>query len=87
MNAAELAEKVLAMVNDPDHINRVAAQQAARTDPWRWYCRLCGETGENADRTIRNSEAYRHVGPDGPHGQRQHIADGEHGRLLHVWCY
>lgn len=85
-DAESVVERLLAMANDPEHKNRLAAHEAARTDPWRWYCRLCGATGENADRTVRNTEAYSHVSADGPH-QHPTVADAEVGRLLHVWCY
>lgn len=64
----------------------IARRSAARTDPWRWYCRLCGQAGRSADRTVRNAEAYGHVGSDGPHAKPTVAAD-EAGRLLHVWCF
>lgn len=54
---------------------RIAEQQAARTDPWRWYCRICGATGEAPKPGERNATAAAHGTPV-----------DESGRLLHIRC-
>jgi hypothetical protein len=61
-------------------------EEAARTDPWRWYCRLCGAEGEAAASEDRDDEAASHLRDTrcGRHGI--HRAETA-GRLLHVWSY
>lgn len=81
-----LVQRLLAAVNDPEHINRLAAQAAARTDPWRWYCRICGAEGEDASRLVRNDQAYQHL-KDCRTGEREQTGTAEAGRLLHIWGY
>lgn len=59
----------------------------ARTDPWRWYCRLCGAEGENADRTVTYEQAMAHVASGQPCGRGVNVGEVQSGRLLHVWTY
>ena len=65
-------------------------KSAERTDPWVWYCRLCGAKGAVDDgpgaREQRDLEAAEHLrtAPCGRHGV---IRREESGRLLHVWTY
>jgi hypothetical protein len=69
---------------------KLAAGEAARTDPWRWYCRLCGATGAVDDgrgaRERRDEEAAGHLSGT-PCGQHEIRGRTESGRLLHVWTY
>jgi len=69
---------------------KLAAEEAARTDPWRWYCRLCGVQGAVADgpgaRERRDEEAAGHLSGT-PCGRYEIEARSESGRLLHVWSY
>ena len=57
-----------------------------RTDPWRWYCRICGAEGDTPDRDTRDAAARAHV-------EGEHWRDGdvlgwdEAGRLAHAWRY
>ena len=59
---------------------------AERTDPWRWYCRLCGAKGEAATSEDRDSEAAAHM-RDTPCGRHEIHRAETAGRLLHVWSY
>ena len=78
---------LLAMKDDPDFQQRLAEHEAARTDPWKWYCRLCGATGEHAERVKCREEAMAHVASDQPCGRGSQLGQAESGRLLHVWTY
>jgi hypothetical protein len=71
--------------NPPDPA-RLAAEEAARTDPWRWYCRLCGATGEAANRQPRDELAREHL-DKAPCGRYEVTGWASSGRLLHVWTY
>lgn len=69
----------------PDPAER-AAREAARTDPWRWYCRICGATGEKPDPVARDLEANEHLLTTRC-GNGDVFAGEDSGRLLHVWSY
>lgn len=64
----------------------VARAQAERTDPWRWYCRICGAKGADPSRVVRNDQALDHA-KECPPGGRPNIDTSETGRLLHVWSH
>jgi hypothetical protein len=57
-----------------------------RTDPWRWYCRLCATSGEASDREERDEAAAAHLRDTrcGRHAVHRWV---EAGRLVHVWSY
>jgi hypothetical protein len=74
-------DRLRAALADPDPPGKVEATQAARTDPWRWYCRLCGEEGSDPS---RDGAAWAHV--EAAHGLGD-LRSAEAGRLLHVWSY
>ena len=78
-----IAARVLAR---PVGLEALAAEEAARTDPWRWYCRLCGAAGEDPDRGGRDWEAGEHLRTT-PCGRHVVVGTAEAGRLLHVWTY
>jgi len=77
---AEIAQQII----------ELAEEEAARTDPWRWYCRLCGAEGSvdhgPAAREARDEAAEEHL-RETPCGRREVTAREESGRLLHVWTY
>jgi hypothetical protein len=77
-------DRLRAALADPDLPGKVEAAQAARTDQWRWYCRLCGEEGSDPLRAARDGAARAHV--EAAHGLA-HLGQAEAGRLLHVWSY
>ena len=64
----------------------LAAREAARTDPWRWYCRLCGASGESDGRAERDQAALAHLNST-PCGDHRFPGRAWAGRLLHVWSY
>jgi len=64
----------------------LAAHEAARTDPWRWYCRLCGSQGESAERAARDAAARAHLSGSRC-GRHRFPGRAESGHLLHVWSY
>jgi hypothetical protein len=68
----------------------IAAREAARTDPWRWYCRTCGARGAVDDgpgaRELRDREAGEHL-CETDCGRHEIAGREESGRLLHVWTY
>lgn len=74
------------IVEQPADLEKLAAREAARTDPWRWYCRLCGATGEDPDRGGRDWEAGEHLRITRC-GRYEITGSAEAGRLLHVWTY
>lgn len=88
-----VAEWVAALVarlpeaHTPEFQQRLAERQAERTDPWRWYCRLCGAEGESEDRVDARGQAYAHTGPGERCGRGKYRGESEAGRLLHVWTY
>ncbi len=57
-----------------------------RTDPWRWYCRICGAEGEAAEEAVRDLDAAAHL-EDTPCGRHAVTGWVTSGRLLHVWSY
>ena len=70
----------------PVDLARLAAEEAARTDPWRWYCRLCGAKGEAAGPGARDDVARAHLA-QAPCGRHGITGWSSAGRLLHVWTY
>lgn len=77
---------VLAMLAQPVDWEKLAAEEAARTDPWRWYCRLCGQRGEASTEEERDAGAAAHM-RDTPCGRHEIHRAEKAGRLLHVWSY
>lgn len=57
-----------------------------RTDPWRWYCRLCGAEGDAAAPDTRDQAAREHL-KQAPCGRHELTGWAIAGRLLHVWTY
>jgi hypothetical protein len=74
-------------VDTPQFQQRLAQRQLERTDPWKWYCRLCGARGESDSRTASRDEAYAHIADGQPCGHGAVKDQAEHGRLLHVWSW
>jgi hypothetical protein len=67
--AGRLAARLFQLMEEadtPEFKQRRAAQAAARTDPWRWYCRLCGAEGEDESRVVSRAAAYAHVADGQP---------------------
>lgn len=82
----ELIDRLLCAVNDPDFPTKLAREEAERTDPWRWYCRICGAEGADSDRTVSVQQAHAHL--DGCScALRPTLGQAQAGRLLHVWRY
>ena len=89
-----LRERLAAIVDDvlsrPVDYEKLAAEEAARTDPWRWYCRLCGTAGAvdhgPGARERRDEAAEKHL-RETPCGRHAIPGRAESGRLLHVWSY
>jgi hypothetical protein len=81
-----LVTRILALLDDPALPQKVAEAQAARIDPWRWYCRRCGAKGQDASRPVRNEQAARHLG-ETECGRGRYHEEAESGRLLHVWTW
>ena len=77
---------LLAKVAQPVNQERLAAREAERTDPWRWYCRLCGAKGEATLAAARDDAAADHLRTT-PCGRHEIHKTEESGRLLHVWSY
>jgi hypothetical protein len=84
--ATALYEEIMSEADGPEFWARLAAEEAARTDPWRWACRLCGATGGADERHDRNIAATAHLN-DTPCGRGTIRTSAEAGRLLHVWSY
>jgi hypothetical protein len=80
---SELAQEIIERGIDWE---KLAAQETARTDPWRWYCRLCGASGEDPDRGGRDWEAGEHLRTTRC-GRHEITGYAESGRLAHVWSY
>ena len=57
-----------------------------RTDPYRWYCRLCSTSGESLGRQERDEAATAHL-RDTPCGRYPVWRMVEAGHLVHVWSY
>jgi hypothetical protein len=79
--------KMAAEVHTVEFQQRLAEREAARTDPWRWYCRLCGETGESQERVVVMADAHGHIDDGQPCGHGRVKAESIAGRLLHVWSW
>lgn len=60
---------------------------AVRTDPWIWYCRICGATGADGDPEARDQAGLNHVNRECTCSDRPNLCQSEHGRLLHLWRY
>lgn len=56
-----------------------------RSDPWRWYCRLCGAEGEHDDELERTEAARDHARTEHPQGPGGQLVEDYSGRLMHVW--
>lgn len=86
-----LVDGLLRLLNDPEYRDqqrqRLAEHEAARTDPWVWYCRLCGAEGQDPDRITSNGQAMSHIAPGQPCGRGSQVGSDQAGRLLHVWTY
>lgn len=78
-----IVDRVLAR---PADLEALAAEEAARTDPWRWCCRLCGAEGEAGREDERDAGAAMHLETT-PCGRHATTGTSRHGRLLHVWTY
>jgi len=87
MSLSERLMDMLAEVGTPEFQQRLAEREAQRTDPWRWYCRLCAAVGESESRTETVEAAHAHVADGQPCGRGVHKAEDAAGRLLHVWSY
>ena len=83
-------EALVDILSRPVDYEKLAAEEAARTDPWRWYCRLCGAGGAVDDgpgaRERRDEDAAGHLFAT-PCGRHEIAGRAESGRLLHVWTY
>jgi hypothetical protein len=86
----ELVARLREIALNPPTPAEIAAREAARTDPWRWYCRTCGAEGAVNDgtgaREYRDKAAEEHL-RETRCGRREVTAREESGRLLHVWTY
>jgi len=86
MNSELLSRLVDEILSRPVDREKLAAEEAARTDPWRWYCRLCGTRGEAAERGDRDRDARAHLA-DTRCGRHAVVRTEEAGRLMHVWTH
>ena len=79
----ELASRILS-----DYARLVAEEVAwtPRTDPWRWYCRICGAKGKAPESSERDEAARAHLDGTGC-GRHEVTGWSQSGRLLHVWTY
>jgi len=84
--AGAIARIIRDIADRPIDPARLAAKEAARTDPWRWYCRHCGEKGEAADPATRDQAGKAHL-EQAPCGRHEITGWVTAGRLLHVWTY
>jgi hypothetical protein len=86
----EIVARLREIALNPDYPAQKAAREAARTDPWRWYCRLCGARGAVDDgpgaRDARDQAAYAHL-RETRCGRFEVTGREESGRLRHVWTY
>jgi hypothetical protein len=83
----DLAAKVLRdLAGNPAGEEKLAAEEAARADPWCWYCRLCGARGSEPGREARDTAARAHLG-ETPCGRHAVTGWAEAGHLLHVWTW
>jgi hypothetical protein len=90
LTRGELVARLREIALNPPTSEQIAAREAARTDPWRWYCRLCGAGGAVSDglgaREYRDKAAEEHL-RETRCGRFEVCAREESGRLLHVWTY
>lgn len=63
-----------------------ARRAAAEADPWRWYCRVCGDRGDAVDPGTRDRAAKAHL-EQALCGRHEITGWETAGRLLHVWTY
>ena len=89
----EVLQRILEIVSRPIDYEALAAEEAARTDPWRWYCRLCGATGSvdhsgdrGTDEMARDVAGMTHL-TETRCGRHDVRGWEKSGRLLHVWTY
>ena len=84
---AEFASRVISeLLFRPVDYAKLAAEEAARTDPWRWYCRICGAKGEAPESSERDEAARAHL-DETECGRHEVTGWTGSGRLLHVWTY
>jgi hypothetical protein len=83
---AEIVARLWEIALNPPTPAELAAREAARTDPWRWYCRECGATGEDQDPGARDWEAGEHLRTTRC-GRNEVVGMDWFGRTLHVWTY
>ena len=87
----ELFKRTLRLIVDPvarqEHEHQVALKEAERTDPWRYYCRLCGHKDQNESRTELIDMAMAHIADGQPCGAGSIKMADQAGRLMHVWSY
>jgi hypothetical protein len=79
-------EKLIDMLSDPIRQAEAILHEKNRTDPWSWYCRICGATGEHTTRPGRDAQAMDHVVTMHWHSDDT-WGQAEAGHLLHIWCY
>lgn len=60
--------------------------ETSRTDPFRWYCRLCGAQGEHEQMATRDRLAQQHL-EQSDRGLGIRPGRAETGRVLQVWTY
>jgi hypothetical protein len=89
----EALQRILDIVRRPIDYAALAAREAARTDPWKWYCRLCGAKGSvnhtgdlEADEKARDAAGLAHL-TETACGRHDVRGWEKSGRLLHVWTY
>lgn len=87
---SEAHDRLVAILRDlaenPPDPAKLAAETAARTDPWRWYCRLCGGKGQADTEQERDALGRAHLA--GTRCGRHEVTGWEKaGRLLHVWTF
>jgi hypothetical protein len=72
-------------VKQAEHALALEEHERTRTDPWRWYCRICGTEGEDSERLVRDMGGVLHLQICG--GGRPTWCREEYGRLSHIWSY
>lgn len=86
MDWDRIIERIYDPVFQAEHALRLAEVEATRSDPWRWYCRICGAQGLAAERKVRDDAAQHHLA-ETPCGRHEITGWAETGRLAHVWTY
>lgn len=83
-------DRLVAMLRDlalnPPAQAELDAKTAARADPWRWYCRLCGDKGEAPTEHERDALGRAHLNETSC-GRHEVTGWEKAGRLLHVWTF